>query len=130
MKLFDFLSAHKYVCEDTCDTIFDAIVTIDWDKDYKPSEEYKELEKFTTNIYKAVDFVEVNKGGVWIVDWSGFIKNNLDKFKEFSKKYWYQSIEDWGEDDLIYEWINELHKWLAGYATEIIYKNFNDMFFS
>ena len=130
MTLYEMLMTHESVCEDTSDTVFDAVVTIDWERDYSPSYDLKALHDFSINLFKAVNFIEVNKYNVWIIDWSGFIKDNLEKFKQFSKDYWERDISDWSDDDLIYEWINELHYCLAGYATDFIYKEFNERFFS
>jgi hypothetical protein len=31
-------------------------------------------------------------------------------------------------DDLIYEWIDEISKWMAGYANEAIYKDFMEKY--
>ena len=129
MTLFDFMKQHASVSEDTSDDIYDAVVTVDWERDYEVSEEFKIYHDFCENVYKSVEFVEVNKGGIWIVKWSKFIQDNLDFFRKWSKDYWRFSIDDWEDDDLVYEWISEIHKLLAGCGTDSIYKKFNENLF-
>ena len=52
-------------------------------------------------------------------------ENNMEALKEFTKEYWVNTYEN-DEDEFIYQWINELHLYCAGYTSENVYKAFLD----
>ena len=102
---------------DTYDDTFDAIVTVDWietERDF--------YEKFCRGIVKLVDVKKKVRDGL-ICDWSEMIEHNLNIFREFAKKNWTNQYED-DEDEFIYQWIREIHYWMAGYTSEPVYKDF------
>lgn len=105
---------------DTYDTVYDAIVTIDWidtETDY--------YDKFCNGILKLVVVCKKIKRGTVSAYWTEMItrKNNFDVFKEFTEKNWKCKYED-DEDELIYQWIKEIHYWMAGYTSESVYEDF------
>ena len=113
MKLYDYLVTNNgdYDCYDT---IFDMCVTVCFDI---PDEtEIEPYDEFCNTLYKLVDFVKTVNHYTLIVDWYGFIKKNYDKFKEYANDFWIRGNHD-DEDDFIYEWIKELHLYVAGYAS-------------
>jgi hypothetical protein len=102
---------------DTYDTVYDACVTVCYiDEEDEAEDNYY---KFCTNIIKKVE-VEKQNGDILIVDWTKLIQDNMEKFKMFTKKHWRYAYED-DEDELIYQWINEIHSYLAGYVSEDFY---------
>ena len=50
------------------------------------------------------------------------IKKNLEVFRKAADELWVRTPKE--DDDLIYEWIKEIHAWMAGYASESTYKKF------
>ena len=48
----------------------------------------------------------------------------MDKFKAFTKEYWNNQYED-DEDEFIYQWISEIHLYIAGYVGEKMYGKLN-----
>ena len=115
MKLYDYikLTESDY---DTCDTVFDAVVTVCFIAEDKNNDNY---EKFCIELMKKAEVEKVNRD-IIIVKWTELIKNNLEKFKEFARENWYTSYED-DEDELIYQWINEIHSYIAGMVAEDFY---------
>lgn len=123
LKLYDFmlLSGDDY---DTYDTVFDAEITVCLP--YSEDEDDDYYNKCCVALAKLVTVKEYVKN-VYYYDgvtcnWNELIKLNFDLFKEFEQKYWSCHYDD--EDDFIYEWLHELEKFMAGYGTESIYKNF------
>lgn len=130
MKLLEFLNLHSDVTEDTSDTIYDAVVTVVWDKECNELAKTDWYYTFCKELYAKVDFVEVNKYNVWIVDYAGFIKRNLEHFKKYSEQNWkssYHNLCDEDEDEYIYTWINNIHYLLSGEITESESKDMIDM---
>lgn len=116
MKLYDYMKLSE-TDWDTYDTVYDACVTVCYiDEEYEAEDNYY---KFCTDIIKKVE-VEKQNGDILIVNWSGLIQNNMEKFKMFTEKYWRYTYED-DEDELIYQWINEIHAYMAGYVSEDFY---------
>jgi hypothetical protein len=131
MKLYDFLQTHKYACEDTADTIFDATVTIDWDEEDFRNETDDPYYKFCETIYKLVDLKEVNRGEVWIVDWSGFAQKYRKQLTEFLECYYsnpYLAWDEEDEDDFCYDCINMIHNWISGGLSNPQYTKFIEIF--
>jgi hypothetical protein len=104
---------------DTYDTQYDASVTV-----CHIYEEYDEYDKFCNNIMKKVNVEKINDDAL-TVNWSGLIEKNMDKFKEFSREYWAYDYED-DIDEFVYQWINEIHMYIAGYVDEDFYSVLND----
>lgn len=115
MKLYDFIKLTE-ADYDTYDTIYDNGVTVCFIDE--EDEERDNYDKFCVDIMKKVEMEKIN-GDVLIVNWTKLIKDNMEKFREFSKKYWKFQYKD--EDDFIYEWINEIQAYMAGYVSENFY---------
>lgn len=115
MKLYEFmkLSAMDY---DTYDTVYDACVTVCYISEEDITDSY---DKFCINIMKKVEVEKLN-GDILLVKWTKLIKDNMEKFKAFTEKHWKYKYED-DEEELIYQWINEIHYYLAGYVSENFY---------
>ena len=114
MTLYDYLkmSQNDY---DTYDTEYDIGVTVCY------IDEEDDYDKFCNGIIKKVNVVEIN-GDTLTVDWCELIKRNMDKFKEFTSKNWYASCQYEDDiDEFIYQWINEIHQYMAGYVSESFY---------
>ena len=103
---------------DTYDTQYDASVTV-----CHIYEEDDEYDKFCNNIMKKVDVVKIN-GDALTVNWSELIEKNMDKFKKFAREYWAYDYED-DIDEFVYQWINEIHMYIAGYVSEDFYSVLN-----
>ena len=119
MTLFEYLELHKDDF-DTCDTEYDAIVTVCYIDESDVTDNY---DRFCTSIIKKVEVVSCENRNL-IVNWSALIKNNMDKFKAFTKEYWNNQYED-DEDEFIYQWISEIHLYIAGYVGEKMYGKLN-----
>ena len=116
MTLYEFMKMSE--CDyDTYDVDFDAVVTVCLPDEDDDLDAYG---KFCFEIIKKVDVVKVTDTGL-IVDWSGFIKRNIEQLREFADEYWYNNYAD-DDDEFIYQWINEIHAYLAGYVSENIYE--------
>lgn len=116
MKLYDFMKLSE-TDWDTYDTVYDACVTVCYiDEEDETEDSYY---KFCTDIIRKVE-LEKQNGDILIVNWTKLIKDNMEKFQMFTKKHWRYTYED-DEDELIYQWINEIHAYLAGYVSECFY---------
>lgn len=116
MKLYDFMKLSE-ADWDTYDTVYDACVTVCYiDEEYEAEDSYY---KFCADIIRKVE-LEKQNGDILIVNWTKLIKDNMEKFQMFTNKHWRYTYED-DEDELIYQWINEIHAYLAGYVSENFY---------
>lgn len=116
MTLYEFMKMSE--CDyDTYDVDFDAIVTVCLPDEDDNLDVYG---KFCFEIIKKVNVVKVTDTGL-IVDWSGFIKRNIEQLREFTDEYWYNNYDD-DDDEFIYQWINEIHAYLAGCVSEDFYE--------
>ena len=116
MTLYEFMKMSE--CDyDTYDVDFDAVVTVCLPYEDNDLDAY---DKFCFEIIKKVDVVKITDTGL-IVDWSGFIKRNIEQLRDFADEYWYNNYAD-DDDEFIYQWINEVHAYLAGYVSGDIYK--------
>lgn len=106
---------------DTYDTKYDAVVTVCYIDEESECDNY---DKFCNSIVKKVNVVKVN-GDVLIVDWCELIERNLVKFKNFTEEYWKYKYED-DIDEFMYQWINEIHLYMAGYVDEYLYSVLNN----
>lgn len=115
MKLYDIvkLSETDY---DTFDTEYDACVTVCYIDEEDIGDDY---DKFCISIMKKVDVEKLN-GDSLIVNWTKLITDNMDKFKAFTEKHWKYDYHD-DEDEFIYQWINEIQAYMAGYVSEKFY---------
>ena len=119
MKLYEImkLTESDY---DTCDTVFDAVVTVCYIEEQANNTNY---ETFCVELMKKVEVEKIN-GDIIIAKWTELIQNNMEKFKEFTAKNWYESCQyEDDEDEFIYQWINEIHSYMAGYVAEDFYDN-------
>lgn len=108
---------------DVGDNIFDVVVCCcspdfeDLDNSNDP------YDKFTKYIYDNVKIATAKPDKDFVVaDWTGFVNENFDKLKEFSRQCWRGDYDN--KDDFTYEWIKEIHAWLAGYVGDGNYKDF------
>ena len=102
---------------DTYDTEYDACVTACW-----ISNEADNYDKFCNGIIKKVNVIKKVGDGL-LVNWSEFIKRNMEKFRQFTKDNWNENCQyEDDEDEFIYQWINEIHMYMAGYVSENFYK--------
>ena len=121
MTLYEFIKLQENDY-DTYDTEYDACVTVCYsDIEDNEADNY---EWFCNNIIKKVNVVRVNNYSL-SVNWSELIQRNMDKFKEFTSKYWKYTYED-DIDEFICQWINEIHLYMAGYVDEDFYKILNE----
>ena len=117
MKLYDLLKIKD--CIDTYDTKYDTVVTMVLVKDKDIEDNY---DKFCNYLQHEVEVTDAKED---ICDWTGFVKKNMEALKKFTKEYWVCTYEN-NEDEFIYQWINELHAYSAGYTSENVYKAFLD----
>ena len=116
MKLYDFIKLTE--CDyDTYDTIYDAVVTVCYIEENEENDFY---DKFCIELMKKVN-VEKQSDDALIVEWTELIQKNMDKFKEFTNNHWRYNYED-DEDEFIYQWIEEIHSYMAGYVSEKFYE--------
>lgn len=117
MTLYEYLKLTE--CDyDTYDTKYDAGVTVCY-----IDEEDDAYDKFCNGIIKKVDVVKIN-GDILTVNWSELIGRNMDKFKKFTAKHWNYQYEN-DIDEFEYQWINEIHMYMAGYVSESFYSVLN-----
>lgn len=118
MTLYEYLKMTE--CDyDTYDTKYDNGVTVCY-----IDEENDEYDKFCNGIVKKVDVIKIS-GNILTVDWSRLIERNFDKFKDFAKKHWRRQYEA-DNDEFEYQWINEIHMYMAGYVSESFYSVLNE----
>lgn len=119
MKLYDYIKMTE-ADYDTYDTVYDNGVTVCFiDEEDEATDSYY---KFCADIMKKVD-VEKQSGDILIVNWTKLIKDNMEKFKAFTKEHWYANRQHENyEDDFIYAWIGEIHAYMAGYVSEDFYE--------
>ena len=115
INLYDLLVISDSDC-DTYDTDYDACITC-CSIDDDPGDFY---EKFYHEMCKKVDVVEANGNDI-VVNWCELIERNFSKFKAFTKEHWKYTYED-NDDELIYQWLNEINLYFAGYVSEDFYE--------
>lgn len=117
MKLYDFLKISQNDF-DTYDTVYDTGVTVCYIDEEDAEDGY---DKFCIELMKKVE-VEEQNDDILIVKWTELIQNNMEKFKKFTKENWYESCQyEDDEDEFIYQWINEIHQYMAGNVSEDFY---------
>ncbi len=121
MTLYEYLKMRENDF-DTYDTVYDAVVTVCY-----IDEEEDEYDKFCNGIIKKVDVIHINDDSS-TVNWTEMIERNIDKFKAFTKEHWRADCQYEDDiDDFIYEWINEIHAYMAGYASIDFYSILNEL---
>lgn len=115
--LYDYLKMNKSDY-DTYDTEYDAVITVCY-----IDCECDDYDKFCNAIIKKVDVVKAYNYGL-TVNWSNLIKRNMDKFRAFAMKHWAFEYED--EDEFIYQWVKEIHYYIAGYVSIDFYSVLNE----
>lgn len=117
MKLYDFLKISQNDF-DTCDTVYDTGVTVCYIDEEDIDDNY---DKFCIELMKKVE-VEKQIGDALLVRWTELIQNNMEKFRAFTAENWYESCQYEDDDDeFIYQWINEIHQYMAGNVSEDFY---------
>jgi hypothetical protein len=117
MKLYDFLKISQNDF-DTEDTIYCAVVTVCYIEEDEANDNY---DKFCIELMKKVE-VEKQFGDALLVKWTELIQNNMEKFRKFTKENWYENCQyENDEDEFIYQWINEIHQYMAGNVSEDFY---------
>lgn len=122
MKLYDWLSIDKG-CYDCYDTDLDICVTIDW-IDQTLTVDGKKLndsayDNFVIELTKKVEIIDKISDCVLCCKWSKLIDDNKDKFADFANKHWSHTYSD--PDEFKYQWIKELHYYVAGEVPESFY---------
>lgn len=121
MTLFAYMDMHQEDI-DTYDTEYDAVVTVCFMEEENAQDNY---DRFCLDIIKKVEVDSAAHGDV-IVDWSGLIERNMEKFRAFTAEYWrYQYKDD--DEEFIYQWIREINYYLAGYVGENTYCALNEL---
>lgn len=123
MNLFEFISTTQKDF-DTCDNVYDASVTVCLiEEDDDEGDEFHNYDKFCNEIIKLVEVIKQIDDCTVLVKWTDLIKRNMEKFREFTKKYWnkFCQYED-DEDEFIYQWITEIDNYMAGNVPLNFYK--------
>ena len=102
------------------------------DKYYDTSVTCCYIDEITNSYEKFCDLltskVALIKGGDYpVANWSGLVKQNMEKFKDFSKKHW-RSVYDNNENEFLYQWVKEFHCYLAGMVSEKFYDTLVEFF--
>lgn len=113
MKLYDWLSIDKG-CYDCYDVDIDVCVTIDWIDSIE-----SDYDKFVVELMKKVDFIDKISDWELSCNWSRLIDDNKEKFTDFATKHWSQLYSD--PTEFTYQWIKELHYYVAGEMSESFY---------
>ena len=117
MKLYDFLKISQNDF-DTCDTVYDTGVTVCYIAENEARDNY---DKFCIELMKKAEVESLNDD-IIIVKWTELIQNNMEKFRAFTAENWYDNCQYENDDDeFIYQWINEIHQYMAGNVAEDFY---------
>ncbi|MBQ9680308.1 MAG: hypothetical protein IJV48_06490 [Ruminococcus sp.] len=121
MKLYDWLSIDKggYNCCDSELAAIELSVTLGWIE--SPQTDY---DFFVIGLMKKVDIIKKIDDYTLICEWSDLIRKNMSKFKDFTKEHWERDYKD--EDHFLYQWIRELHSYVAGYVNDSFYSTLKD----
>ncbi len=124
-----FMSIKEYMEEsdagdfDSSDITFDVSVTIvepmSWDVRKGSDDEY--YDRFYLYICENVNMVGDEDHEV--CDYEGFVYKHYDTLKQFGRDFWNKDVDKMSDDTFVYEWITEIHGFLAGYTSEPIYKD-------
>ena len=119
MSVYDYmrLTQGDY---DIYDTELDISVTVVY---IEESENNDAHEKFCIEILKKVKLNSFSDKYAE-ADWSAFIRENEKLFKQFMEENWNQQYSGY---EFIYQWIKEIHLYLAGYTCDSIYKKMYEL---
>ncbi len=123
MTLYEYLKMSEDDF-DTYDVTYDAVVTVCYIADEDEKDEY---DKFCNGIIKKVEVVHVDVHYL-TVNWTDLIERNIDKFKAFTKEHWYVDCQYEDDiDEFIYQWVNEIHQYMAGNVSIDFYSVLNEL---
>ena len=123
MTLYEYLKMSEDDF-DTYDTTYDAVVTVCYIADEDECDNY---DKFCNGIIKKVNVIHIDTHYL-TVDWTEMIMRNIDKFKAFTKENWRENCQYENDiDEFVYQWINEIHLYMAGYVDEDTYAELNKL---
>lgn len=125
MNLYDFLKFEDSDF-DTYDNVYDIEVTVCVPYEGTNSNDW--FDKFYDFILKHVWVLRKTGECSCVADWTQFVTDNLELFKEIATDMWREEAIPNDEDDLIYEWIRELDNWLTGYVSETEYRIFMEKY--
>lgn len=114
-------------CLDTCDDVFDIIITVDILTDDEEND-MGYYGKFANFICKNVNVLGKAGGCDVVADWSALITENMSVFRKAANAMWYEGSVPDDDDDFVYEWLTEIHGWLAGGVSESAYKKFMEKY--
>lgn len=121
MTLYEYLKLRENDF-DTYDTVYDTGVTVCYIEI-----ERDEYDKFCNGIIKKVNVIHINDDTP-TVNWAEMIERNIGKFKAFTKEHWYANCQyEDDTDEFIYQWINEIHQYMAGYVSMDFYSVLNKL---
>ena len=117
MTLFDFVRTTQRDW-DVYDNVYDAEVTVSHiEEDEEP------YDKFCNEIIKKVTVIRQTNEYSLEAKWTKLILDNLEKFRAFTRMYWHDEAQYEDDDDeFIYQWINEIHGYMAGNVPEEFYE--------
>lgn len=114
-------------CFDTSDNVYDAVVTWDWVTEDEMEDEY--YDNFVKTLAEKVEVIKTvgKTHPVIIVGYSDLINNNLELFWDFAIDNWREEklIDD--DDNLVYEFIEEFHRLVAGNGSERVNKMYYEL---
>lgn len=116
MTLYDFLKNNERDY-DVADTVFDCVVTV-----CPPYDGDEWYDKFCNFILQHVEYADYADECDASAFWYNFIDKNIVVFRRCADDMWTYIPNN--NDNLIYEWIEEIHKWMAGYVGEEEYQKF------
>jgi hypothetical protein len=120
MKLYDYLKMTENDF-DVLDTVFDTSVTVCYIEEN--SMQNDNYEKFCIELAKKVEMEKIIDDIYIVAKWTELIQNNMEKFKEFTENNWKDECQyDDDDDEFIYQWIEEIHRYMAGMVWDDFYK--------
>lgn len=126
MTLYEFGQLGN-CCLDTCDDVFDIIITVDILTDDEEND-MGYYGKFVNFICKNVNVLGKAGGCDVVADWSALITENMSVFRKTARAMWYEGSVPDDDDDFIYEWLEEIRGWLAGGVSENCYQKFMEKY--
>lgn len=119
-------SVYEFMCltqgdYDINDSELDTSVTVVY---IEESDDNDTHEQFCIELLKKVKLNSFTNNCVE-ADWSALIRENKELFTQFMKENWKQQYTD--EEEFIYQWIKEIHLYLAGYTYDDMYAKMLDV---
>ena len=115
-----------------CDTVFDAVVTVDCTVDQSKGtidigagDEFPNMDRFFNAFAEKVRFIRVN-AEIPIIDINGWLNHNRAKVLSRVKENWQGDWDD--DDDIMYQMIQEINNGIAGYKGNKTYGRYADLF--